>query len=68
LDHREQSGCDKVVPIGDNQTFSDAILEAFKKRESLPVKGMKGRKYIETNYSKKAIAHKYHELIMELQY
>jgi len=62
----EQSGCGKAVPIENKEAFSDAILEAFKKRDKLPVEGLKGRKYVENNYSKEAIANKYDKLIIEL--
>lgn len=61
-----QSGCGRVVSIGDHQGFSDAIFKAFNECESLPAEGMKGRKYVENNYSKEAIINKYDELIREL--
>jgi glycosyltransferase involved in cell wall biosynthesis len=63
----EQSGCGRSVSIGDRQGFSDAILKAFNERELLPVEGLRGRAYVEANYSKEAIANKYHELIAVLQ-
>jgi len=62
----EQSGCGKAVPIEDKEAFSEAILEAYKRRYQLPAEGMKGRVYVENNYSKEAIAHKYDTLIAEL--
>jgi colanic acid biosynthesis glycosyl transferase WcaI len=62
----EQSRCGKSVPIEDSQAFSDALLDAFSRRESLPAEGIQGRKYVETHYSKEAIAVKYDELISEL--
>jgi glycosyltransferase involved in cell wall biosynthesis len=64
----EQSGCGTAVPIEDEEAFSDAILEAYKKRDKLPAEGLKGRNYVENNYSKEAIANKYNELIMELSH
>ncbi len=63
----EQSGCGRSVAIGDKQGFSDAILKAFNERELLPVEGLRGRAYVEANYSKEAIASKYHDLIAALQ-
>ena len=63
----KQSGCGRMVPIGDRQAFSNAILNAFE-RKSLPAEGMKGREYVKANYSKEAIAFKYHELIEALQH
>jgi len=64
----EQSGCGRIVPIADRQAFSDAILKAFRERELLPAEGLKGRNYVEKNYSKEAISGKYDELIREVQY
>jgi colanic acid biosynthesis glycosyl transferase WcaI len=62
----EQSGCGKAVPIDDQEGFANAILEAYKHRETLTDEGKKGREYVEKNYSKEAIAKKYDALIMEL--
>ncbi len=63
----ERSGCGRTVPVGDTQAFSDAILKAFNESEALPAEGAKGRKYVEENYSKEAIADKYNRLIIELR-
>jgi glycosyltransferase involved in cell wall biosynthesis len=62
----EQSGCGTAVPIEDKEAFSNAILEAYKKRDILPAEGLRGRNYVENNYSKEAIAKKYDKLIIEL--
>jgi colanic acid biosynthesis glycosyl transferase WcaI len=62
----EQSGCGTAVHIEDKEAFSSALLDAFKRRDQLPAEGRKGRIYVENNYSKEAIAHRYDALITEL--
>ncbi len=62
----EQSGCGTAVPIDDKKAFSDAIIAAYKKRDKLHEEGLKGRKYVEENYSKEVVTKKYDELINEL--
>jgi glycosyltransferase involved in cell wall biosynthesis len=62
----KQSGCGRVVPPQDRQAYVDAILKAFRERESLPIEGQRGRIFVEKNYSKEAIARKYDVLIRQL--
>jgi glycosyltransferase involved in cell wall biosynthesis len=64
----EQAQCGKAVPIDDKEAFTDSILDAFKRRDELAAEGLKGRSYVENNYSKEAIIKKYDELINELIY
>lgn len=60
------AGCGAVVPAEDPQAYADAVLTAFRERESLPEKGGSGRRFVESRYSKEAIARKYDELIRQL--
>ena len=62
----KQSGCGRVVPPEDQQAYADAVLTAFRERESLPAEGERGRRFVERNYSKEAIARKYDALIRQL--
>jgi colanic acid biosynthesis glycosyl transferase WcaI len=59
-------GCGRIVPPEDPQGFADAILSAFREREALPAEGERGRKFVEKDYSKEAIARKYDALIHQL--
>lgn len=59
-------GCGRVVPPEDRQAYADAVLTAFRERELLPVEGERGRKFVEKDYSKEAIARKYDALIHQL--
>jgi len=59
-------GCGRVVPPEDRQAYADAVLSAFRERESLPAEGERGRKFVEKDYSKEAIARKYDALINQL--
>ena len=59
-------GCGRVVPPEDPQAFADAVLSAFRERELLPAEGERGRKFVEKDYSKEAIARKYDALIHKL--
>jgi glycosyltransferase involved in cell wall biosynthesis len=59
-------GCGRVVPPEDPQAFADAVLSAFRERELLPAEGERGRKFVEKDYSKEAIARKYDALIHQL--
>ena len=64
----EQAKCGKAVPIEDKKEFTNAILDAFNRRDKLPAEGLIGRSYVENNYSKEVITKKYDELIEELNY
>jgi len=59
-------GCGRVVPPEDPQVFADAVLLAFRERELVPAEGERGRKFVEKDYSKEAIARKYDALIHQL--
>jgi glycosyltransferase involved in cell wall biosynthesis len=59
-------GCGRTVAPEDPQSFADAVLSAFRERESLPAEGERGRKFVEKDYSKEAIARKYDALIHQL--
>jgi colanic acid biosynthesis glycosyl transferase WcaI len=60
------AGCGRVVEPEESQTFTEAVRLAFIQRESLPDEGLRGRKFVERDYSKEAIARKYDQLIKEL--
>jgi colanic acid biosynthesis glycosyl transferase WcaI len=62
----EQAQCGEAVPIEDKKAFTEAIVRSFKRRDSLPAEGLRGRQYVEQHNSKEAIANKYHELIKEV--
>ena len=59
-------GCGRVVPPEDPRAFADAVQLAFHERELLPDEGERGRKFVEKDYSKEAIAQKYDVLIHQL--
>jgi colanic acid biosynthesis glycosyl transferase WcaI len=59
-------GCGRVVPPEERQAYADAVLSAFRERELLPAEGKRGRKFVEKDYSKEAIAQKYDALIRQL--
>jgi colanic acid biosynthesis glycosyl transferase WcaI len=59
-------GCGRVVPPEDRQAYADAVLSAFCERELLPAEGERGRRFVEKDYSKEAIAQKYDALIHQL--
>jgi glycosyltransferase involved in cell wall biosynthesis len=59
-------GCGRVVTPEDRQAYADAVLTAFRERESLPAEGERGRKFVVMDYSKEAIAKKYDALIHQL--
>lgn len=61
-----RSGCGRVVPPEDRQAYADAVLKAFHERDMLPAEGERGRRFVETDYSKQAIALKYDALIRQL--
>ena len=58
--------CGRVVPPENPQAFTDAVLTAFHERELLPAEGERGRKFVEKDYTKEAIARKYDALIHRL--
>jgi glycosyltransferase involved in cell wall biosynthesis len=62
----KQVGCGRVVPPEDPQAFADAVQLAYRERELLPAEGERGRKFVEKDYSKEAIARKYDALIHQL--
>ena len=61
-----QSGCGRVVPPEDRQAYADAVMAAFRERGKLAAEGERGRRFVEKDYSKEAIARKYDELIRKL--
>lgn len=61
-----KSGSGRVVPPEDGQAFTDAVLTAYAEREDLPQEGMRGREFIEHEYSKQAVAKRWDLLIRQL--
>jgi glycosyltransferase involved in cell wall biosynthesis len=57
------AGYKRIVPLNDNEAYTEAILNAFHERESLPEEGRNGRLFIEKNFSKETVAKQYHDLI-----
>lgn len=58
--------CGRVVPPESPQAYADAVLRAFHDRESLPAEGLRGRRFVEEDYSRGAIARRYDVLIRHL--
>jgi colanic acid biosynthesis glycosyl transferase WcaI len=61
-----ESKCGSVVPVGDDDAYADAVLEAFRRRDALVDEGLRGRSFVEERYSKKAIGLQYDSLIRSL--
>ncbi len=61
-----RAGCGRVIPPEDRQACADAVLSAFRERESLSAEGERGRRFVLKDYSKEAIARKYDALIQKL--
>lgn len=61
-----KAGSGRVVPPEDGQAFADAVLAAYSERATLPQEGMRGREFIEHEYSKQAIAKRWDALIRQL--
>jgi len=61
-----QAGCGRVVAPDDKHGYADAVLAAFDDRAALPAEGERGRRFVERDYSKEAIALRYDELIRSL--
>lgn len=61
-----EAGCGKVVPPDDPQAFADAVLAAFREKGSLSAVGLRGRKFVEKDYSKETVVRKYDHLIYKL--
>lgn len=62
----QRSGGGRVVPPEDPDAFTAAVKRAYVERDQLPEEGRRARKFVETDYSKEAIARKYDALIREL--
>ena len=61
-----ESGGGRVVPPEEPAEFLQAVLKAYEHREELAGEGERGRAFVETAYSKQAIARQYDALIKEL--
>ncbi|EOP77528.1 hypothetical protein KOW_03224 [Bacillus cereus VDM006] len=55
----EESGCGVYVDPEDIIQFKEKILEFYHNRERLDEMGLKGYKYVQRKFSRKALAHKY---------
>lgn len=62
----QESGCGRVVPVGDVEAFVEAVRVAFNDRHALMAEGQHAREYVLRHYSKEAISSKYDKLIHEL--
>ncbi len=62
----KESGCGRVVPVGDTDSFVHAVRKAFNERDALHAEGERAREYVERYYSKEAISARYDQLIREL--
>jgi len=61
-----KAGSKRVVPLDDNEAYTTAVMQAFNEKDQLVAEGLAGRAYVENNYSKEAVALKYHQLIQSL--
>jgi len=61
-----ESRCGTVVPVEQNAAFASAVLNAYRRRGELEEEGQRGRRFVEENYSKRAVAMRYHSLIQSL--
>lgn len=64
LIHKSQSG--RCVPPDEPNAYAEAVYQAYKDRALLQTEGSLGRKFVEKEYSKEAIAMKYDYLIQQL--
>jgi len=62
----EQSGCGRLIPIGNREGFLNAIVDAYHCPDTLRLEGEKGRQFIEKHFSKEVVARQYNELIIKL--
>lgn len=62
----QESGCGRVVPVGDTDAFVRAVRKAFEVRDELIDEGINARDYVVRNYSKEAISKHYEQLINSL--
>jgi colanic acid biosynthesis glycosyl transferase WcaI len=62
----EKAKCGEVVAPDQPRAYADAILRAYESRESLVEQGLRGRRFVEEEYSKEAVGRKYDELIRRL--
>ncbi len=62
----QQAQCGQVVAPEDPRAYADAVLKAYHERDQLPAAGMRGRSFVEEEYSKEAVGRKYDLLIREL--
>jgi glycosyltransferase involved in cell wall biosynthesis len=60
------SQCGWIVPAGDSEAYTSAILAAMSQREKLPEMGQRGRDYVVQRFSLQAIARSYDKLIRRL--
>ena len=58
--------CGQVVPAGDPEAYTRAIIASMEDRETLAEQGRLGREYVVKRYSKRAMAKKYDRLIHAL--
>ncbi len=61
-----ESGCVRVVPVGEPAQFVEAVRQAFNERKSLVEEGQRARQYVISRYSKEAAGAKYDQLITRL--
>lgn len=54
----------REVPPEDGQAFADGVLAAYSERATLAQEGMRGREFIEHEYSKQTIAKRYDALTL----
>ncbi|WP_160714432.1 glycosyltransferase family 4 protein [Chitinophaga solisilvae] len=62
----KKADCRRVVPLDDNEAYAAAVLKAYEEKNLLQEEGNRGRVFVEQNYSKEAVALKYHQLINSL--
>jgi glycosyltransferase involved in cell wall biosynthesis len=60
------TGAGRCVAPEDPPAFREAVGRAFEERRLLPAEGERGRDRVVRDYSKEAVAQKYHALITSL--
>ena len=61
-----EARCGTVVPVEQNAAYAEAVLNAYHRRDELVEEGQRGRRFVEENYSKRAVAMQYDRLIRSL--
>jgi glycosyltransferase involved in cell wall biosynthesis len=61
-----EARCGTVVPVEQNAAYTEAVLNAYRRRDELGEEGRRGRRFVEEHYSKRAVALQYDRIIRSL--